>query len=128
MQGDARGCKALRRDGGPCRASAILPSGYCVMHDPERQEEAAGVRAAGGKAKSRARRLDRLVPASLKPTLALVLAAVEEAYDGSLPPARANAVATLAGAAVRLYQVGALEERLAALEAAHEAAQGGRTA
>ena len=117
MQRDATACNATRRDGEPCRSPVVLPSGFCPLHDPERQ---AAVRSAGGRAKSRAARLDRLVPATLKPTLALLLTAIDEAYEGTLPPARANAMATLAGAAVRLYQVAELVERVEALEAAQE--------
>ncbi len=37
-------------------------------------------------------------------------------------------MAALASAAVRVYQVAELEQRLASLEAAHEARQGGRMA
>ena len=128
MQADTGRCRAARRDGRPCKAPAVTPGGHCVFHDPEKRAAMAAARVAGGRAKSRARRLDRLVPASLKPTLGLLLEAIDEAYEGTLPPARANAMATLAGAVVRLYQVGVLEERLATLEAAHEAAEGGRTA
>ena len=122
MQRDATACNAVRRDGQPCRSPVVLPSGFCPLHDPERQ---AAVRSAGGRAKSRGARLDRLVPASLKPTLGLLLTAIEEAYEGSLPPARASAMASLAGAAVRLYQVGVLEERLDKLEQAHAESRGG---
>ena len=123
-------CRGTRRDGTPCQAPAhtVNGDGWCWAHDPARAEARREARAAGGRATRRAHRLDRLVPAGLKPALALVLTALEEAYTGDLPPARANAVATLAGAAVRLYQVAELVERVEALEAAHEAAHGGKTA
>ena len=116
MQGDRTPCKATRRDGSPCRAPAVGEDGYCFMHSPRRQAELAGVRAAGGKAKSQTRRLDRLVPATLKPVLAALLGALDEVHDGQLAPAQAQAMASLASAAVKVYQVGALEERLAILE------------
>ena len=113
MQRDATKCNATRRDGSPCRSPVVLPSGFCPLHDPDRQ---AAVRSAGGRAKSQARRLDRLVPATLKPVLAALLGALEEVHDGQLAPVRAQAMASLASAAVKVYQVGALEERLATLE------------
>ena len=116
MQQDATRCSARRRDGSGCASPIVLPSGYCPMHDPERQAGLAGVRAAGGKAKSKARRLDRLVPATLKPMLAALLGALEEVHEGQLAPVRAQAMASLASAAVKVYQVGALEERLVTLE------------
>ena len=115
-------CRGTRRDGTPCQAPAHTVNGddWCWAHDPARVEARREARAAGGRATRRAARLDRLVPSSLKPTLALLLTAIDEAYQGSLPPPRANAMATLAGAAVRLYQVAELVERVEALEAAQE--------
>ena len=68
------------------------------------------------------------MPATLKPVIGTLLGALEEVHDGTLDPKVANAMAALAGAVGRLYQAGVLEERLASLEAAHEARQGGRTA
>ena len=118
-------CRAARRDGQRCRSTVVLPSGFCAMHDPARQAEVAAARARGGKQKATSARLGQLVPASLKPTLGLLLTAIEEAYEGSLPPARASAMASLAGAIVRLYTAGTLEERLQALEQAHADSRSG---
>ena len=91
----------------------------------------AAARAAGGKAKSRARRLDRLVPSTLRPVLVALLDALDGVHgaedDDSVPrvtPAQAHAMASLAGAIVKVYQVGVLEERVGALEAAQESARG----
>ena len=124
MQRDTARCNATRRDGSRCKSPVVLPSGVCPMHDPERQRQVAGMRADGGKARGRARRFDRLMPATLRPTLALVLTAIDEVYEGTLPPAPAQAMSALAGAVVRLYEVAELEQRLDALE--HQAE--GRTA
>ncbi len=124
-------CQATRKDGQPCRAPA-LPSGFCFAHDPAGAAERRAARERGGRNKARPRRLDRLVPATLKPVLATLLAALDEVRgeDGrppALTPAQASALASLAGAAVKVYQVGVLEERIAALEAAGDDA-GARTA
>jgi hypothetical protein len=62
-------------------------------------------------------RVQRLVPASLKPTIATLFEAMEEVHAGSLEPKQGQAMAALAGAIARLYSVGVLEERIAALEA-----------
>jgi hypothetical protein len=46
-------CQATKADGEPCRnALGIGPSGFCIQHDPDRQEEAAAIRAAGTAASS----------------------------------------------------------------------------
>ncbi len=114
-------CRATRRDGQGCRSTIVLPSGFCSMHDPARQGEVRAARARGGRGKATARRLDKLVPATLKPVIGTLLAALDEVHAGDLDPKVANAMAALAGAVGRLYQTGVLEERIAALEAAaHE--------
>ena len=117
-------CRAVRRDGQRCRSTVVLPSGYCAMHDPERQGEVAAARTRGGKQKATTARLDRLVPTTLKPVLATLLEALDEVRgEGDTPPRlsppQANAMASLAGAIVKVYQAGTLEERLQALEQAH---------
>ena len=121
-------CRATRRDGQRCRSTVVLGSGFCPMHDPARRAEVAAARARGGRHKATARRLDKLVPATLKPVIGTLLDALAETHAGDLDPKRASAMAALAGAVGRLYQTGVLEERLAALEAAQEAAQGRRPA
>ena len=72
------------------------------------------------------RRAERLAPAHLRPVLAALLRAVRDVEDGTITPAQAAAIASLAGAAVRVYSVGILEERIGELEAA-AARRGGRT-
>jgi hypothetical protein len=62
-------------------------------------------------------RVQRLIPASLKPTIGELFVALEEVHAGTLDPRQAGAMAALAGAIARLYQVGVLEERIAVLEA-----------
>ena len=125
-------CTATRKDGRRCAAPAIPGGACCFAHAPELAEERRAARARGGRNRARAVRLDRLLPASLKPLLGQLLAAVEEVRgdeDGvGLTPAQAGAMAALAGAIVKVYGVGVIEERVAALEAAQEAAQGRRPA
>jgi hypothetical protein len=78
-------------------------------------------RAAGGRATARATRAEKLMPAKLRPVLDTLLAALGKVEDGSLTPQQASSMAAVAGAVVRVFQVGTLEERLAALEAAQAA-------
>jgi len=48
--------------------------------------------------------------------VALLLGALEEVHDGTLQPSRATAMAALASAAIRVYEVAEIEQRLDALE------------
>jgi len=123
MQRDRTPCKATRANGERCKSPAVRSSGYCWAHEPGGAEARQEARRAGGKAKSRAARLDRLVPATLRPVLVTLLDALDGVHsaegDDSVPrvtPAQAQAMASLAGAIVKVYQVGVLEERVEALE------------
>ena len=61
-------------------------------------------------------RVTRLVPKDMRGVLHTLLVAFEETYSGELEPKRASALASLAGAAVRIYEVAELEQRLERLE------------
>ena len=115
-------CAGTRKDGRPCTARVMGAGDYCFAHDPARETERRAAREQGGRNKRTAARVDKLVPATLRPTLGTLLAAVDEVKDGSLTPGQASAMASLAGAIVRLYQTGVLEERIAGLEAVQEQA------
>ncbi len=121
---ETRRCRGARRDGSPCAAAphTIGPSGFCWAHDPDNAGARREAQAKGGRNKGAAARAEKLVPATLRPTLATLLAAVDEVKDGKLMPGQASAMASLAGAIVRLYQTGILEERIASLEALQEQA------
>jgi hypothetical protein len=66
-------------------------------------------------------RAEKLIPSVLHPVLDTLLEAVDGVKVGTLTPQQAGALASLAGAIVRVYSVGQLEERVAALEAARPA-------
>ena len=125
-----RRCCGTTRGGAPCQAPpyAIGEDGYCWAHSPANAEARRAAQAKGGRNRSTGARLDRLVPATLKPVLATLLDALDEVRgeDGQPPaltPQQAQAMAALARAAVAVYQVAEIEPRLAKLE---EAAQDGR--
>ncbi len=121
-----RQCEGTTKAGQPCRApaSTIRANGFCPAHDPGNVTAWREASARGGRGKATARRLDRLVPATLRPVIGTLLAALDEVHAGALDPKRAAAMAALAGAVGRLYQVGVLEERLAALEQTAEVSEG----
>jgi len=59
-----------------------------------------------------------LVSTVLRPVLDTLLVAVDDVKAGTLTTQQASALASLAGAIVRVYTAGMLEERVAALEEA----------
>jgi TRAP-type mannitol/chloroaromatic compound transport system permease large subunit len=114
-------CSATRsRDGRPCETPVVADSCFCFAHNPDLAAKRTEARRQGGRNKARVNRVQRLVPASLKPTISMLFVALEEVHAGTLDPKAAGAMAALAGAIARLYSVGVLEERIAALEAAEE--------
>jgi hypothetical protein len=116
-------CRATRKDGAPCTARALPELAYCFAHDPGRQDSLKASREKGGRGKATAARAGKLVPAVLRPVLDTLLAAVGEVKAGTLTTQQAGALSSLAGAIVKVYQVGTLEERLTALEAAQGATE-----
>jgi len=96
------------------------PGTLCYAHDPARATERDRARRKGGTNSATRARLDRLVPATLRPMIAALLDALDEVHRGDLDPKQASAMASLAGAICRAYGVGILEERVQALEAQRE--------
>ena len=119
-------CHGVRKDGQPCTVRAVAGSQHCFAHDPALAEKRAEKRRLGGRNRSTRRRLQRLLPETLKPVVVLLLDAIEEVHRGELAPAQASAIAALSGALVRVYSTGQIEERLAALEAQQPPEQSGR--
>jgi len=112
----ARACAGTRRDGTPCKGQALPSSELCWAHDPASQDRVKAARSAGGKARSKAARADKLMPAAMRPIFGCLLKALLDTRDGTLTPQQGTAMASIAGALVKTYSVGQLEERLAALE------------
>ena len=110
-------CKATKRSGEPCGSAVVLASGYCFLHDPDRQAEVRAISAKGGRGKARIARVERLVPATLRPVLVLLLDVLEEARRGEMDPKAAHAVAAVAGAIVKVYGSATVEQQIADLEA-----------
>jgi len=109
-------CRAVKRDGQPCRSIVVLLSGFCPRHDPARRDEAHAASVAGGRGRSRIARVEKLVPSVLRPVMNTLLDALGEVHRGELDPRTATAMAALSSALVRVFSSGALEERLSELE------------
>ncbi len=112
----ANHCLATRADGSPCRATPTA-SGFCFAHDPELRKRTAAARQEGGRNRANITRASKHVPRSMQHLAQRLLAAVDEVHSGELDPKKATAMASLAGAAVRVYEVGELEVRIEELEA-----------
>ncbi len=109
-------CAGTRKDGSRCTARVMGAGSYCFAHDPEKAAQRQAARASGGRNRATRARLDRLVPATLRPMIGSLLEALDEVHVGDLDPKQASAMAALAGAITRAYAVGVLEDRVAALE------------
>lgn len=112
----AQRCRAKRTDGTPCAALALPTGRYCWAHDPELAEQRRQARAKGGAATAKQARLAKLIPPRLIDVYDKLETALEEVHDGSLNPRAASAMASLAGAMVRVLTSGELEERVRRLE------------
>ena len=108
-------CLALRKDGQPCTAIAVRDN-YCFGHAPDLEAKRREARRRGGANTSRVARAKRLLPARLRPVAELLEKALGEVHDGNLDPRVASAMASLAGALVRVVSSGELEERVRQLE------------
>jgi hypothetical protein len=114
-------CAATRGDGQPCRAPALPGSAYCFNHDPDRAEARARARQKGGRNRAKIVRLRGLIPPRLLPVFDTLEGALAEVHDGTLEPAKANAMANLARAMTAVLTAGELEARVRMLEGKTEA-------
>ncbi len=108
------------RDGAPCSAQARPGSRFCPWHDPQLAADRAAWRKKGGVGRSTAERAKKVIGESgdLVAVQAKLVGALEKVEDGTLDPARAQAMASLARAIVAVAVPGELSERLAAMERA----------
>lgn len=104
-------CTAIRKDGQACRARAVV-NGLCIGHQPPNPEW----RRKGGQNSSTAHRLQKFVPSQLKSLFKTLEAAMIEVHSGKLDHRKGQAMASLASAMVKLFEVGLVEERLEWLE------------
>jgi hypothetical protein len=97
------GCPTPRKDGAPCQARPTK-NGFCLSHDPSLKGKRHQARVRGGKGKARTVRARKLLIADFELWDQLIDRAVAETYKGTLPPAVASAIASLAGAKVRFFE------------------------
>jgi hypothetical protein len=112
-------CKAQTTNGAPCSAQPVRDDGYCYWHSPSTASERAEARRRGGRAKSNQSRAKRqMESAAMTPNeiQGFVAVALRGVMTGSITPGIANAVASLARAAVAVREATELEARLSELE------------
>ena len=114
-------CKGVKADGKRCLAFQGR-RGFCYQHDPaitDAQRHASKVK--GGSMTSTAARAEkRMLPPRLRSVFDRLDDAMKEVHDGTLSPARGQAMASIAGAAVRVLEAGELEEKIRKMERAAE--------
>lgn len=119
-------CTATTADGKRCRAPALQGRPFCFAHDPDRAAERADARQRGG--------YNRRTPKALGPdgyptrlrcvgdVQGLLEAALADTVQQENSGSRTQALVRLALGALKVLELGDLEERLAVLEARLEEA------
>ena len=118
----SRICQSRKQDGEPCRVAPLRNGELCFWHDPEHAEAAAEARRLGG---LRRRKEGTIAGAydfeglgSVTEIRRLVEIVVTDALSMENSIARGRLLIAGAQAAAKLLEVGELEERLVAVEAA----------
>lgn len=117
-----RTCSAIKEGGGPCGATPLADAPYCFWHDPEHQQEAQEARRLGGLRRRREGTVSgaygfdgiKTVPAVQR----ILEIAIIDTISLDNSPARNRTLGSLAGIALKALEVGELEARLEAVEAA----------
>ncbi len=120
-----RRCKGANTAGAPCDAKPVRPSGWCYWHDPALEAERAAGRRQGGRQRANTARAKKAMKGAGEVTPVL-WQALNDLAAGTLEPARATAMASVARALLAVHETTALEDRISALEAL--ANPGGKTA
>jgi hypothetical protein len=115
-------CRQLLPSGRPCRAFPLRDSAFCFWHTPEKEEEAAEARRLGGLRRRREKTVagayDFAGLGSVESIRRILEIATLDALGLDNSIARARVLIAAALAAARLLEVGELEARVEALEAA----------
>ena len=118
-----RTCAFRKPDGQRCRAAPLVEQDHCFWHSPEHSAELAEARRLGGLRRRRevtvagAYSFEGLESVADIRRILMIVAVDTLGLDNSVP--RSRTLISLVVAAARLLETGELEQRLAALEAAH---------
>ena len=117
-----RVCAFIKQGGDRCRVAPLADESYCFWHHPDHQEEATEARRLGGLRRRREKTLEGAYDVAGLDTVAGIRRVLEIAVLDALglenSIARTRALVSVTLAAARLLEVGELEDRLQAVEAA----------
>ena len=99
-------CKGFKKDGTPCQGHGLTQyDGYCIAHGPP-ADQAHQWRSLGGQNSSTAARLDKRTPERLKTAIDLINDGIAQVAQGTMEPARLNAMSRGVGALIDLLTFG----------------------
>jgi hypothetical protein len=110
-------CSARNKAGSPCGAAAMRGRDTCHMHSA--RDKAATLGAAGGRRRAIARSSDLRrfrPPSSAEDVQQLLGQTIIDVRTGDLDPRAGNTTAFLAGAFLKAFETGKLEDRVRRLE------------
>ncbi len=117
-----RTCTGLTKNGDRCGAPPMHDGEFCFWHDPEHAEEAAAARKLGGQRRRRESTLAGAYEVGPLDSVGGIRRVLEiVTFDGlgmEISVARGRLLIAATQALTKLLEVGELEERLAAVEAA----------
>jgi len=113
-------CTAQKRDGSPCPANAMTGKILCFGHDPDQVEARRARSAQGGRNRSTVIRAEKNMPPSMRTVLATLLHALEGLKEGTIDPRQGAAIASVAAACCKVWEVSELDARIKNLEGEHE--------
>jgi hypothetical protein len=118
----SRGCSGFKDNGQPCQAPKLRESDFCLMHSPEHAADVAEARRLGGLRRRRevvvAGAYDFSGLESVADIRRLLEVAILDALGLENSVARSRTLAYLAMTAIKLLEVGELEQHIASLEGA----------
>ncbi len=109
-------CAGVRKDGTPCRTVATA-DGYCFAHSEACKARTDAARVEGGRNSSKVARARRRMGADLHDIAKLLEDAMRDVAKGAMLPQQGSALASLAGAWVRLHEHAEVVEELEELRA-----------
>ncbi len=112
-----RQCTATRANGQRCKAQVLTEGDLCFIHNPANQGRIEEARRKGGKNKGTSARAQKRMPKEVKDIIQVVEAAMGGVLSAKITPPQAQAVASLAGAWVRLHEIGELALELEEIKA-----------
>ena len=99
-------CKGIKKDGSPCQGHGLPQyDGLCIAHGPT-PDQTHQWRSLGGQNSSTAARLDKRTPERVKTAIDLINDGIVQVAQGTMDPARLNAMSRGTGALINLLTFG----------------------